>query len=85
MLSQHALQVVSQHALQQVSKGYLVPGRSAPAMGGRCLVLGGSALGGMPGPRGSAPGGVAFCYGLLLSSVMPFYFGGLLIEDGLLV
>ena len=37
-------------------------------------------------PGGSAPWGVAFCYGLLLwSSVMPFWFGGLLIEGGLLV
>ena len=45
--------------------------------------------GGVPGPRGSAPGGGgdwSFCYGLLLwSSVMAFWFGGLLIEGGLLV
>ena len=37
-------------------------------------------------PQQYLSGGGAFCHGLLLwSSVMPFWFGGLLIEGGLLV
>ena len=54
--------------------GVLGPG------GGACS-QGGAWFWGVPLPRG-----LAFCYGLLLwSSVMPFWFGGLLIEGGLLV
>ena len=68
--------------------GVLLLGGCGP---GGCLLLGGSLGGGVcvvPGVSswGVSPGGVPFCYGLLLwSSVMPFWFGGLLIEGGLLV
>ena len=54
---------------------FIASGIPACLAAGGCLLLGGLLL-----------GGVAFCYSLLLwSSVMAFWFGGLLIEGGLLV
>ena len=84
-LSQHALQV-SQHALQQ---GGAIPACIAGGIPA-CLAVGG---GGSPPGRGQeawswgvCSRGVDFCCGLLLCpSVMVFWFGGLLIEGGLLV
>ena len=74
VLSQHALQVVSQHALQQVSRGGCYPSmhcRWYPSM--PCS----RSLGGACSQGG--------CGLLLWSSGMAFWFGGLLIEGGLLV
>ena len=69
VLSQHALQVVSQHALQR--------GGATPA----CIA------GGIPACLAAGlQGGLLPGDGLLLwPSVMPFCFGGLLIEGSLLV
>ena len=91
VLSQHALQVVSQHALQQVSGGLqsqhalqVVSQHALQQVSGGCLIWG------VPAPGGGvhAPGGcglllwpsalVAFCFGT-------FWFGGLLVESGLLL
>ena len=73
----------------------VIPARLAAGLWGGGLLLGGFCSVGCLLPGGtvcsqgvSALGGgvVAFCYGLLLwPSVMTFWFGGLLIEGGLLV
>ena len=63
------------------SRGGLLLGGGVLGPGGGACSQGGAWFWGVPLPRG-----LAFCYGLLLwSSVMPFWFGGLLIEGGLLV
>ena len=71
MLSQHALLVVSQHALQQISGGWCYP--SIPCSG-RNLLLGVPSLG-----RGCLLLGGAWSVG----GCVAFWFGGLLIEGGL--
>ena len=98
VLSQHALQVVSQHALQQVSRGCICSGRvSAPgrllrrvsAPGGVCSWGDVCSQGGVCSwgvCSGGCVNGLGGC-GLLLwpSGLMAFWFGGLLVESGLLV
>ena len=78
MLSQHALQVVSQHALQQVSRGVSAPWGGGVCSRG-CLLLG-DLLWGVSAPRGGV------CYGgCLVWGGLAFWFGGLLVDSGLLV